>query len=304
VIGFTTQLTGVSMWLLWPLFMTPLFVATALWVDRLDADNPPGFKFVAVSFPMLPLVLFRLEPWIEFLAVAALLAFVVGYAVRGAALTVLATLGKGWPIVITLLPWKLNKRSTAVVTFVASVALLAVVASLDGFQSGREFDGIHTETVVGSVVLLFRHIAGAALGTGPAAGALYVDVPAVAVGVNAIPGLLLIGIGLVCAIRLPIERTLSCIGLITLGIILASPLSSTQFIFWVAPFVALLPIVERRIYIVAGLFGFASIAIYEPDSILWNLEVVARNVALLALGVMWAAALIRSMRRATSSRLP
>jgi hypothetical protein len=304
VIGFTTHLTGISMWLLWPLFMTPLFVATALWVDRLDADNPPGFKFVAVSFPMLPLVLFRLEPWIEFLTVAALLAFVVGYAVRGAALTVLATLGKGWPIVITLLPWKLNKRSTAVVTFVASVALLAVVASLDGFQSGREFDGIHTETVVGSLVLLFRHIAGAALGTGPAAGALYVDVPTVAVGVNAIPGLLLIGIGLVCAIRLPIERTLSCIGLITLGIILASPLSSTQFIFWVAPFVALQPIVERRIYIVAGLFGFASIAIYEPDSILWNLEVVARNVALLALGVMWAAALIRLMRRATSSRLP
>jgi hypothetical protein len=304
VVGIATSLTGVSMWLLWPLFMTPLFVATAMWVDRLDPEDPPGFRFVAVSLPMLPLVLFRLEPWIEFLAVAALLSFVVGKEIRGASLAVLATLGKGWPIVISMLPWKLGRRRAAVAVVVTSVVLLAAVASLEGFQSGREFDGIHTETVVGSVVLLFRHLTDAALGTTPSAGALYIDVPPIMVFINAIPGILLITIGLVSTIRLSATSTLSAIGITTLGIILASPLSSTQFIFWIAPFVALLAVGQRRMYVIAGLFAFASIAIYEPYGILWNIEVVARNVALLALGAMWAMTLIERMRLPTASARP
>jgi hypothetical protein len=304
VVGIATKVTGVSMWLLWPLFMTPLFVATAMWVDRLDPDDPPGFRFVAVSLPMLPLVLFRLEPWIEFLAVAGLLAFIVGNAVRGATLTVLATLGKGWPIVIAMLPWKLGKRRAAFTVVFVSMVLLTVVASLEGFQSGRAFEGIHTETVVGSLVLLVRHLTGAALGTTPAAGALYIDVPPVMVIVNAIPGVLLIGIGILSAIRLTVSSTLSTIGITILGIILASPLSSTQFIFWIAPFVALLGFGLRRMYVIAGLFAFASIAIYEPFGLLWNIEVVARNVALLALGGMWAMTLVESMRQPTASALP
>jgi hypothetical protein len=275
-----------------------------MWVDRLDPEDPPGFRFVAVSLPMLPLVLFRLEPWIEFLAVAALLSFVVGKEIRGASLAVLATLGKGWPIVISMLPWKLGRRRAAVAVVVTSVVLLAAVASLEGFQSGREFDGIHTETVVGSVVLLFRHLTDAALGTTPSAGALYIDVPPIMVFINAIPGILLITIGLVSTIRLSATSTLSAIGITTLGIILASPLSSTQFIFWIAPFVALLAVGQRRMYVIAGLFAFASIAIYEPYGILWNIEVVARNVALLALGAMWAMTLIERMRLPTASARP
>ncbi len=301
VVGFASEVTGVSMWLLWPLFMTPLFVLTALWVDRLDDQDPPGFRFVVVSAPLLPLVLFRLEPWIEILAVAGLLAFVVGHIARGVVLTVAATLGKGWPIALVLMPWKLGKRAVAIGTVAVSLAILAIVASLEGFQVGREFDGIHTETLVGSLTILFRHITGAALGTGPSAGALYIDVPPIAVFVNALPGIALIGVGLVGALRLPLRSTRSAIGITILGILLASPLSSTQFIWWIAPFVAMLALPLRRTYIVAGVLAFASIAVYEPDSMLWAVEVVARNVALIALAVLWATALIRSMTATSRS---
>lgn len=301
IVGLASEVTGVSMWLLWPLFMTPLFVLTALWVDRLDDRDPPGFRFVVVSAPLLPLVLFRLEPWIEILAVAGLLAFVVGHVARGVVLTVAATLGKGWPIALALMPWKMGKRAAAISTVAVSLVTLAVVASLEGFQAGREFEGIHTETLVGSLTILFRHITGATLGTGPSAGALYVDVPPIAVVVNALPGLALIAVGLVGALRLPLRSTQSAIGITILGILLASPLSSTQFIWWVAPFVAMLALPLRRTYIVAGVCAFASIAIYEPDSVLWAVEVVARNIALITLAVLWAIGLVRSMTATSRS---
>lgn len=303
IIGLVAQVTGISMWLLWPIAMTPLFIVTARWVDRLRPEDPPGLRFVAVAFPLLPLVLFRLEPWVELLAVGALLAFFLGYATRGVILTVLGALGKGWPIVLALFPWKLGKVKAAAIAAGSSVILLAVVALRPGFQSGREFEGIHTETIAGSVVLLFRHLAGVQLGTAPSAGALYVSVPDGTVLLNAIPGVILVCIGLVACVRLPISATLSSIGLIVLGIILASPLSSTQFIYWIAPFVALLALGLRRWYIAAGVFAFASIAWYQPDSLLWSLEVVARNTALLVLGAMWAISLAKSMRSARERAL-
>ncbi len=292
ILGAIADATGASLWLVWPIAMTPVFILTALWVDRLDPDDPPGFRFIAVSLPLLPLVLFRLEPWIEIFAVAAVVAFVAGHNLRGGVLTMLGALGKGWPVVIAALPWKFGKRREAVTVALLTVTLLGIVAIQDGFRSGRTFNGIHTETVMGSVVLLVRHIGGSALDTASAAGALYVDVAQVLVLLNALPGLALVAIGLYALVGREESTAVSAVGLIVLGIVLASPLSSTQFIFWIAPFVALLGVTQRRIYVVAGVFALASIAVFEPDTLLWTVEVVLRNAALVGLGIVWARSLL------------
>ena len=292
ILGAIADATGASLWLVWPIAMTPVFILTALWVDRLDPDDPPGFRFIAVSLPLLPLVLFRLEPWIEIFAVAAVVAFVAGHNLRGGVLTMLGALGKGWPVVIAALPWKFGKRREAVTVALMTVTLLGIVAIQDGFRSGRTFNGIHTETVMGSVVLLVRHIGGSALDTASAAGALYVDVAQVLVLLNALPGLALAAIGLYTLVGREESTAVSAVGLIVLGIVLASPLSSTQFIFWIAPFVALLGVTQRRIYVVAGVFALASIAVFEPDTLLWTVEVVLRNGALVGLGIVWARSLL------------
>lgn len=292
ILGAIADATGASLWLVWPIAMTPVFILTALWVDRLDPDDPPGFRFIAVSLPLLPLVLFRLEPWIEIFAVAAVVAFVAGHNLRGGVLTMLGALGKGWPVVIAALPWKFGKRREAVTVALMTVTLLGIVAIQDGFRSGRTFNGIHTETVMGSVVLLVRHIGGSALDTASAAGALYVDVAQVLVLLNALPGLALAAIGLYILVGREESTAVSAVGLIVLGIVLASPLSSTQFIFWIAPFVALLGVTQRRIYVVAGVFALASIAVFEPDTLLWTVEVVLRNGALVGLGIVWARSLL------------
>lgn len=287
-LGWLSSISGVSLMLIWPLTMTGVFAVTAVLVDRIDPERPSGFTFIAISVPLLPLSLFRLEPWVVVFAVGAMAAFLAGRTVLGVVATVFGSLAKGWPIVVSVLPWKMGDRVASSLAVFGSGLGLAVVVAHEGFRAGRDFDGIHTETLVGSIVVLGRHFSGSALGTFSAAGARYVAVPSWTLAVNAIPGVVVLALAIV-VLRRPLtpRSTVSLIGFVVLGIVLVSPLFSTQFLVWIAPFVAALSLTNRRLYVIASALAVASVAVFAPTSLLWSIEVLASNLVVLALAVSW-----------------
>jgi hypothetical protein len=267
--------------------MSVFFIATSVLIDRLPGYEGRGFRFVLAGSPLLPLALFRLEPWVVLLTVAAMSLYLGGRRIAGGTTNVAATLAKGWPIVLAVIPWNKRDRGLALGVAMSSVVMLAFIAVQEGFRSGRAFDGIHTETLVGGVVLLVRHLTGSTLGFISVAGARYIDVPGFSLLVNAIAGLAIAVVGLWFAMRRPQQTMLESLGLMVLGILLASPLSSTQFIWWLAPFVAFSSVRVRRWYLAASVVALASVTVFVPASTLWAVEVVARNALLLGLGVVW-----------------
>jgi len=296
-IQLLSNLTGIPIWLAWPSVMSVAFVVSVLFVDRIDGEHPAGFRFIAVSLPLLPLALFRLEPWIVLLAVTAIVSFLGRRVVLGFVLVVAGTLGKGWPIIISILPWKHGRRMATIASLVVSLALLFAVAAQDGFQSGRSFEGIHSETLVGSVVLLSRHLFGQSLQTFLVAGARYVQVPTWLVLVNAIPGVVVGITAVIVARRDLVDRTIiSLIGYGVLGIVLLSPLFSTQFLIWLTPFVAGISFTSRRVYVGAAVVGLLSVTAFAPESLLWAIEAVLVNALILILAFRWTGELLNPMR--------
>jgi len=302
---------GVGFAYVWVLAMVAAFIGSVVVIDLIDPDvsHPDvlmGRQFLLISVPLLPLVLFRLEPWVVLLSVVSIAAYAANKYTKGAVWTVVATLAKGWPIMLVAYPWQRGRRLLAVGTITMAGALLAVVAMSDGFQRARAFDGIHSETIVGSLVLVSRHLASTPLGLVDAAGAVYVAVPDVAVIINAIPGivLLVVAVYVVAAHEASFRVLTLIVGLSVLGLMLMSPLFSTQFIFWLTPFVAFASTDIRRVYVVAAMIGLASVTVFEPAALWWSIEVLAKNVAIVWLAVVWAKTVLafRGSQRVSTSR--
>jgi len=205
-----------------------------------------------------------------------------------AAMTVVATLAKGWPLVLLAYPWRAGRKVAAGVAAVVSLGVLGLVSMTPGFQDGRAFTGIHSETIVGNLVLVGRHLTGSATGIDMTAGAAYVDVASIAVLLNlAIGGWFLVR-GAVPAMRsYPIEHLVVPLGLAVMGIVLAGPLLSTQFIIWLVPFVMFLDRPNRLLFIGIGLVSMTSIIWWDPSSAVWAATILVRNVMLIALAVLW-----------------
>ncbi len=287
---------GIGLAPVWVLAMAAAFVGSVVVIDSIDPDAATGRRFLLVSIPLLPLVLFRLEPWVVLLAALSIAAYAANDYTKGTVWTVVATLAKGWPITLLAYPWSRRRRGLAVGAVAISGALLAVVALSDGFQRARAFDGIHSETIVGNLVLVWRHALSATLGSRGAAGAVYVAVPDAAVIVNAIPGIVLFAVAVYAVTKREASfRDLTMIvGLSVLGIMLMSPLFSTQFIFWLAPFAAFASTEIRRVYILGAIFGLATVTVFEPQSFIWALEVLVKNVAIVWLAIVWTRSVLRS----------
>jgi hypothetical protein len=84
------------------------------------------------------------------------------------------------------------------------------------------------------------------------------------------------------------------IGIGVLGVILASPLFSAQFVFWLVPFVILIGIRKRVTFLVASLLTLTSLIVWEPETVLWGLVVVTRNTLLIGLGIAWIREIVNS----------
>lgn len=295
-VGVLADLTGVDYRALWPFVSIGAVLGSVVLAGRIRIVPEYQRRYAVAVVPMLPLIIYRLEVFVVLAALAAIAAFGVGRLRAGAWWSVAGTLAKGWPITLLGVPLRRGAARLATVAAAASVGVLAVVPVLPGFREGRAFSGIHSETVVGNVLLLVRHAAGTDLQIMDAAGATYVGAPGPAIAVNAALGVVVAAVAVVALLRTSdLAALVRICGLATIGIMLMSPLLSAQFVFWLVPFVALLSLGNRRIFVAAGFLSTLLVAFWDPFAVWWAIEVAVRNLLIVVLAVRWAGDVIEAV---------
>lgn len=271
-------------------FMTAFLIGTGVVVGRLGAAagrDGAATGWAAVALPLVPIVAFRIDPVPTLLAAVALyLAFTARPGPAGWA-SVAAIAAKGWPVVLAPVEWWAGRRRRAVGLAAFTAVLGAVLLLTPGFQEGRDFSGVHLETMAGSLLAWIRSLGGADSGLGMSAGAVYVAAP----GAVLVVGITL-GSGLLWLTRrlwrqpVSLSSAAQLVGLLTMAMLLASPLLSAQFLLWLTPWIIFFPGSRiRRLFIAAGLATTGLLALWDPNEVVWQSVLLARNVLLL--GVAW-----------------
>ena len=193
---------------MWACAMSFAIVGTVLLWHFVELEFDAGMRYLLLSLPLIPLAVFRVEPWVMLLVSLSL---VLAFSHRwfGSSLAaVAATLAKGWPILLFAYPFRHRHRVLAATGATSSLIILVATAATTGFSEGRAFTGIHTETLVGSSALLLRLLAGTDLQLVGAAGAQYIEVFGSAVLLNALIGVPFIVLGAYGAFRVSTQRAL------------------------------------------------------------------------------------------------
>jgi len=292
--ALTAIMPGQNAALAYALMMTAVIAAATRWVvaagARLGHDDA-WRRWVLVAGPMLPIVLFRLDAVPTALAAAAVLSWLNERPRASAGWSLAGALAKAWPLVTSVLWWADGRRRLAIASVASFAAVAAALLATPGFREGRDYDGVHTETLAGSAALLWRNLTGADLQLIEAAWSIYIDVPGWAPAVHVAVAGVVVGL----AARTWRRRgpgaapLLGCCGALVAAAIVGGPLLSSQFVFWLAPFVALTG--SRRTVIVAVAVGTISTVLlvqWQLDTVWWSALAFTRAVGVVALGVMLA----------------
>lgn len=283
----TTELTGIPFAYPFMLLMLAAVYLTGALVVRIGTAigvDDAGMRYVVIVAPMLLIAPFRIDALSVLLAVAAVFFAIQqreGWSLAAAAGGVLA---KGWPVVLAGADWWRHRRVQAAALVGFSVVTVIVMSSLPGFRAGRDFVGVHEETLSGTLVLVWRLATGQAAGIVDSAGSLYVDTGTWALLLNlAVGGA--IGVAAITAMRRPFtwRGGIALTGVLTYAVLLASPLLSTQFVLWPIPFVALVGSARSRWLLTgAAVLSVALTAIWFPFQLWWHAGWLIRNVVLVA----------------------
>lgn len=276
----------------WVLLTAVAILGLGVMFRVIDTDRRgTAVRWLIVSSPLMPLVLFRTEPWLLLPVVFAILSFLRGNRIGAGLGTLSGVLAKGWPLLFVWWAWSRRWRTWVVAVASVSVAALAAVALTPGFSSGRAFDGLHSESFGGALSGLVESVRG----TGPrvfvAAGAVYVDAPSW-VALVGVVGLAIIAWHLWRVGRARDEAMPLVLGALLAGAMLALPLQSTQFLWWLAPFVAftrrISTLVGYMAICTAGAIGLATFEAVFSGSALWFGLVVVRNIGLFGVALAMA----------------
>ena len=273
------------------------FIACGYWVGKIGADagEPRAtMHWLALAGPLLPLVAFRVDVLSLLLILVAFHGLFVAHRGRGAGPALAGIATKGWPVVLAPVAWWAGRRRLAVAFVGFAVVLVGALSLTSGFREGRDFSGVHLETVAGSVLVWVRSLRGIDSGMVTAAGAAYVEAPI---------GFLLIGPALGGALLLftrsmwrnPVspKAAAQLVGVVTFALLLMSPLMSAQFLLWLTPWLIFFNSGRlRRMFVVAALLTVALLLHWAPVNLVWQSGLVIRNV----LFVVMATELIRHAR--------
>jgi hypothetical protein len=249
-----------------------------------------ALRWVLISWALLPLLAFRVDSLSVLLTLVAVSLVIAsddrkaGWAMAG------AIAAKGWPIVLAVVDWWRGKRRRAIATVGLTAGLGIGLTMFPLFRSGRSFFGVHIETFTGAFVALFRTLAGEPTQVDVAAGASYVEVGGWAMAVNVLIGASL-GIYAIRVLRTSFDwrRALDLIGVLTIALMLLSPLLSAQFVIWMTPFAALSS--NPRVRVGAAAAAFLTgvfVTFWFIDSWWWWATIAGRNLFLVWTGWAWA----------------
>lgn len=262
------------------LLMAACVVATVSLLGRI-VDRQVGGRFLLLAGPLIPLAVFRNDPWVTLLAVGALMPTAAGVLAG-----VTGVLAKGWPAVLAIPAWFANQRARAV-AFAASAAVTGVLLVSPGFTATQQASGVHSETIAGSVIGLSRAIGGTL--EIDVTTAAYLPVGAWAIWLGPVLAIPLVLLGTAALRRDP--RALVAIGVLVGAVIVASRLFSTQYVLWILPFLAASSIrAARAIGLLVSVASLAMILTWGElfDGWGWWALAVTRNVLFLVLLVVMA----------------
>lgn len=247
-----------------------------------------GWRWVLVSIPLVPIVLFRTEPWVVLPAVIAVAAMLHDRVEAAGLWTTLATLAKGWPAVVALAGLARRRYRWPLLSLSVVVVVLVPVVSSDGFRLQRGFPGLHAESVGGSLAGLWQILKNAQIVLVEAAGAAYVETDRAWAAVGVCLAFVVFG-RLWRAARRSVGDfgALPAMGAVVAGVLVASPLQSTQFLFWLTPFAAAASSSSRLLMVLAGGIGLFNLITFESMVMgrwWWFASVVMRNMVLVMLG--------------------
>jgi hypothetical protein len=258
-------------------------------IDRRWGSSGLASRFIVLVIPMLPLLLFRNDSFSILLSVMAAFLLISDKVGSGVIVTVWGVLSKIWTGVLSVVLWWKRRMLAAAIVVVAVAGAIAINFS-PPVQAIQQGDGIHTETLAGSALGLYRIASGSPLEINRAATA-FLDAPAWMLVINVMAS--------VPILFLTLRRlqgsydeisAWALVGALTSALLLASPFFSPQYVAWVFPFAAAR---ARFIAIALGL-SVASIAMalgwYSlfDGTLWWWALTLARNLGLLVLGIQMA----------------
>ncbi len=251
--------------------------------ERPDAAR----RWLFLIIPLLPVLLFRLDP-VSLLFASAGLVYILrdqaGAAWTSAALGVAA---RGWPVVLAWSMWRRRRHGAASMLLAATALMAAGLLLLPGFREPRAFAGIHVETVAGSLLATLRLAAGADPSISVAANAQYVDAAMWVVLANGVAGAAVVAAAFI--VGKPRDEATQ-LALLAYGVILVSPLLSAQFVAWPTIFVALTARGPVRLVAATGALTTLLLLLWAPMSLWWETLLVLRNGMLLVTPLLLARA--------------
>jgi len=217
---------------------------TALVMSRLGESNEEpwvGVRWLGISAPLMPIVLFRVDPLALLFLVLAVLAIIDSRPNRFSVFASLGFLTKGFPLVLAPVVMVVRGwwRHVAPIGAVF-LGTLAILFTDDKFMSYRVTEGHHAESLAGAAFGLFRVWTKGEVDISVQAGAYYVPAPGW-LGTVFIVGGTLFFLAVLNRSRRCRGTTLKSADLTRLAvagaiaILIASPLLSTQFILWLTP---------------------------------------------------------------------
>ena len=285
---------------------TAIIVATGLVLIRIEVGvgiKDLTLRWILLTVPLLPFLLFRNDSWVVFLALAGILLSIGGGKVASALVLSAGCLAKGWPGLWAPVEWKRGNRWMALTLAAFTLLSFAILIS-PPLQSAQDPRGTHTETVAGSVTGLIRSIAGVDLRL-ERSSAVYIEGPWWLLAVNVAVGGLIVAAGW-RALRGPFswDGSWRLMGALTAALIVASPFFSTQYVAWLSPFAA----VDRKATAVMLPVNAASLVLLTSwhemfeGSVWWWGILVLRNVLFIIVGLYLGSSAVGDLRLPQADR--
>lgn len=273
-------------------------VVTALCLRRLESHVGEGLslRWLILVVPLMPFLLFRNDNWTVALVVGAFVLAVSGRRGGATGLIAAGVASKFWPVAWIPVEWWQGRRKQALALFLLGIGALVLLRTEPVLQIQQPV-GVHTESLAGSAFGLVRTITHSPLQV-VRTSAAYMDVPWWAHLVNLLPALGL-GAWSLRVLRTPFtwKGAWLLAGSATGAIMIASPLLSTQFLAWLAPFSA----AAKRSWFVALLVNSVSLVLIMSWSematgqLWWWVVLVIRNGLLLVQVLLLLAAMPQTM---------
>lgn len=300
-VQMVTRLPPAPAFLAVAIAMLCLLAASTTRLGRAVGGDDTFRRWLALAAPLFPIVVWRVDALPTWLATAAVTAMVTSRDREATALASLGVLAKGWPVVLAPVEVLRGRRRRA--AYVTAAGLGAGLFLLvPGFRAGRWPVGLHTETLIGSLTLLARRLAGTEPGVVLSAGAAYVPVGSRLVALQVAGGVVVAAV-LLGGLRgrWDPRRAPAIVAGLVLALVLGAPLQSPQFLLWPTPFLAASELRPGSLlpYVAAGAVASATTGLWSPQAAWWAGLVVARNVLLLATTVVL---LVHLRQRASTSR--